>query len=59
MKGKEFIYRGDIMEKPADFTAKITTQFPNAELLKSTEPSPDVINGDGQCMSSLYLIVGW
>lgn len=37
------------MEKVSDFTAKICAQYPNAEVLKTTEPSPEVINSEKQC----------
>lgn len=57
LQGKEFIYKGDPMEKIGDFTSKITVQFPNAELLKSTEPSPEVINGEGQCKQPSLIFI--
>jgi hypothetical protein len=42
------------MEKTSDFVAKITSQFPNAELIKTTEPTPNIVNNreEGQ-----YLLI--
>ncbi len=61
VQGKEFIYKGEELEKTAEFVSKITTQFPNAELLKSTaEPSLDILTKEGQCIlfPNLFVLTG-
>ncbi|GAM26925.1 hypothetical protein SAMD00019534_101000 [Acytostelium subglobosum LB1] len=49
VQNKEFVYKGNDGEKLADFTAKLTTKWPRAELLKSTEPpSQSIMDTDSQ-----------
>ncbi|KAG8517471.1 Dedicator of cytokinesis protein 1 [Galemys pyrenaicus] len=41
--GKVFIYRGKEYERREDFEARLLTQFPNAEKMKTTSPPGDEI----------------
>ena len=43
------------MEKTGDFISTIQAQFPNAELLKSTEPTQEVLTAEGQCKPFFFL----
>ncbi|GAM21079.1 hypothetical protein SAMD00019534_042540 [Acytostelium subglobosum LB1] len=52
IQSKEYLYKGFELERLSEFTARIMAKFPNAELLKTTEPTADVMNSDGQ-----YLLV--
>eukprot|EP01132_Coremiostelium_polycephalum_P009687 gene9687-11888_t len=53
IQGKEFLYKGFELERLSDFTGRILSKFPDAELLKSTsEPTPEIQNSDGQ-----YLLI--
>lgn len=48
-----FIYRGKEYERREDFEARLLTQFPNAEKMKTTSPpSDDIKNSPGQCILS-------
>ncbi|ELW67263.1 Dedicator of cytokinesis protein 1 [Tupaia chinensis] len=47
--GKVFIYRGKEYERREDFEARLLTQFPNAEKMKTTSPpGDDIKNSSGQ-----------
>uniref|UniRef100_A0A8D0SN08 Dedicator of cytokinesis 1 n=1 Tax=Sus scrofa TaxID=9823 RepID=A0A8D0SN08_PIG len=49
LRGKVFIYRGKEYERREDFEARLLTQFPNAEKMKTTSPPGDEIkNSPGQ-----------
>uniref|UniRef100_A0A8C9BK40 Dedicator of cytokinesis 1 n=1 Tax=Phocoena sinus TaxID=42100 RepID=A0A8C9BK40_PHOSS len=51
--GKVFIYRGKEYERREDFEARLLTQFPNAEKMKTTSPPGDDIKSSaGQCILS-------
>ncbi|XP_004701293.1 dedicator of cytokinesis protein 1 [Echinops telfairi] len=43
LRGKVFIYRGKEYERREDFEARLLTQFPNAEKMKTTSPPGDEI----------------
>ena len=44
-----FIFRGQELETLAGFTARIKSDFPDAEILyKNTPPDASVVNGNGQ-----------
>lgn len=46
-----FIYRGKEYERREDFEARLLTQFPNAEKMKTTTPpSEDTKCSAGQCI---------
>lgn len=46
-----FIYRGKEYERREDFEARLLTQFPNAEKMKTTSaPGDDIKNSTGQCI---------
>lgn len=48
-QGKVFIYRGKEYERREDFEARLLTQFPNAEKMKTTSPpGDDIRNSPGQ-----------
>lgn len=48
-----FIYRGKEYERREDFEARLLTQFPNAEKMKTTSPpGDDIKNSPGQCILS-------
>ncbi|KAM6105464.1 dedicator of cytokinesis protein 1 isoform 8-T8 [Pterocles gutturalis] len=48
-KNKVFIYRGKEYERREDFEARLLTQFPNAEKMKTTSPpGDDIKNSSGQ-----------
>ena len=48
-----FIYRGKEYERREDFEARVLTQFPNAEKMKTTTPpSEDTKTSPGQCIQS-------
>lgn len=48
-----FIYRGKEYERREDFEARLLTQFPNAEKMKTTTPpSEDTKSSSGQCILS-------
>lgn len=50
-QGKVFIYRGKEYERREDFEARLLTQFPNAEKMKTTSPpGDDIKNSPGQCI---------
>lgn len=50
-QGKVFIYRGKEYERREDFEARLLTQFPNAEKMKTTSPPGDEIkHSPGQCI---------
>ena len=52
-QGKVFIYRGKEYERREDFEARLLTQFPNAEKMKTTSPpGDDIKNSAGQCILS-------
>lgn len=49
LQGKVFIYRGKEYERREDFEARLLTQFPNAEKMKTTSPpGDDIRNSPGQ-----------
>ncbi|XP_038599409.1 dedicator of cytokinesis protein 1 isoform X1 [Tachyglossus aculeatus] len=49
LRGKVFIYRGKEYERREDFEARLLTQFPNAEKMKTTAPpGDDIKNSSGQ-----------
>uniref|UniRef100_A0A8C4M610 Dedicator of cytokinesis 1 n=1 Tax=Equus asinus asinus TaxID=83772 RepID=A0A8C4M610_EQUAS len=49
LRGKVFIYRGKEYERREDFEARLLTQFPNAEKMKTTSPpGDDIKNSPGQ-----------
>ncbi|XP_018616629.1 dedicator of cytokinesis protein 1 isoform X2 [Scleropages formosus] len=49
LRNKMFIYRGKEYERWEDFEARLLTQFPNAEKMKTTTPpSEDIKNSSGQ-----------
>lgn len=50
-QGKVFIYRGKEYERREDFEARLLTQFPNAEKMKTTSPpSEEIKSSPGQCI---------
>lgn len=51
LQNKMFIYRGKEYERREDFEARLLTQFPNAEKMKTTTPpSEDTKSSPGQCI---------
>uniref|UniRef100_A0A803SR84 Dedicator of cytokinesis 1 n=1 Tax=Anolis carolinensis TaxID=28377 RepID=A0A803SR84_ANOCA len=49
LRNKVFIYRGKEYERREDFEARLLTQFPNAEKMKTTSPpGEDLKNSPGQ-----------
>ncbi|NXU09750.1 DOCK1 protein, partial [Pardalotus punctatus] len=49
IRNKVFIYRGKEYERREDFEARLLTQFPNAEKMKTTSPpSDDIKTSSGQ-----------
>lgn len=51
-----FIYRGKEYERWEDFVARLLTQFPNAEKMKTTTPpSEDTKASAGQCILNISL----
>ncbi|XP_070608582.1 dedicator of cytokinesis protein 1 isoform X3 [Erythrolamprus reginae] len=49
LRSKAFIYRGKEYERREDFEARLLTQFPNAEKMKTTSPpGEDIKNSPGQ-----------
>ncbi|XP_028816915.1 dedicator of cytokinesis protein 1 isoform X3 [Denticeps clupeoides] len=49
LRNKMFIYRGKEYERREDFEARLLTQFPNSEKMKTTTPpSDDTRNSSGQ-----------
>uniref|UniRef100_A0A8C0HDL8 Dedicator of cytokinesis 1 n=1 Tax=Chelonoidis abingdonii TaxID=106734 RepID=A0A8C0HDL8_CHEAB len=49
LRNKVFIYRGKEYERREDFEARLLTQFPNAEKMKTTSPpGDDIKNSPGQ-----------
>ncbi|MGH0144510.1 UNVERIFIED_CONTAM: hypothetical protein FKN15_046651 [Acipenser sinensis] len=49
MRNKIFIYRGKEYERREDFEARLLTQFPNADKMKTTtSPGDDIKNSPGQ-----------
>uniref|UniRef100_A0A671LA44 Dedicator of cytokinesis protein 1-like n=1 Tax=Sinocyclocheilus anshuiensis TaxID=1608454 RepID=A0A671LA44_9TELE len=49
LRNKMFIYRGKEYERREDFEARLLTQFPNAEKMKTTTPpSEDIRSSSGQ-----------
>ncbi|XP_034292338.1 dedicator of cytokinesis protein 1 isoform X3 [Pantherophis guttatus] len=49
LRSKVFIYRGKEYERREDFEARLLTQFPNAEKMKTTSPpGEDIKNSHGQ-----------
>ncbi|KAM4636036.1 dedicator of cytokinesis protein 1 isoform 2-T2 [Discoglossus pictus] len=49
VRNKVFIYRGKEYERREDFEARLLTQFPNAEKMKTTSPpGDDIKNSAGQ-----------
>ncbi|XP_023686613.1 dedicator of cytokinesis protein 1 isoform X1 [Paramormyrops kingsleyae] len=49
LRNKMFIYRGKEYERREDFEARLLTQFPNAEKMKTTTPpTEDIKNSSGQ-----------
>lgn len=51
LQNKMFIYRGKEYERREDFEARLLTQFPNAEKMKTTTPpSEDTKSSSGQCI---------
>ncbi|XP_014385634.1 PREDICTED: dedicator of cytokinesis protein 1 [Myotis brandtii] len=49
LRGKVFIYRGKEYERREDFEARLLTQFPNAEKMKTTSPpSEEIKSSPGQ-----------
>lgn len=55
LQNKMFIYRGKEYERREDFEARLLTQFPNAEKMKTTTaPSEDLRLSSGQCILSEF-----
>lgn len=55
LQNKMFIYRGKEYERREDFEARLLTQFPNAEKMKTTTPpSEDTKSSSGQCILSTF-----
>ncbi|RMC11256.1 hypothetical protein DUI87_11374 [Hirundo rustica rustica] len=55
IRNKVFIYRGKEYERREDFEARLLTQFPNAEKMKTTSPpGDDIKTSSGQCILELY-----
>lgn len=55
LQNKVFIYRGKEYERREDFEARLLTQFPNAEKMKTTSPpGDDIKTSSGQCILGLY-----
>lgn len=53
-QNKMFIYRGKEYERWEDFVARLLTQFPNAEKMKTTTPpSEDTKASAGQCILNI------
>ncbi|XP_031416415.1 dedicator of cytokinesis protein 1 isoform X3 [Clupea harengus] len=51
LRNKMFMYRGKEYERREDFEARLLTQFPNADKMKTTNPPGDEIrNSPGQCI---------
>uniref|UniRef100_A0A8C1XN54 Dedicator of cytokinesis 1 n=1 Tax=Cyprinus carpio TaxID=7962 RepID=A0A8C1XN54_CYPCA len=51
LRNKMFIYRGKEYERREDFEARLLTQLPNAEKMKTTTPpSEDIRSSSGQCI---------
>lgn len=51
-----FIYRGKEYERWEDFVARLLTQFPNAEKVKTTTPpSEDTKSSAGQCIRKSFM----
>uniref|UniRef100_A0A6Q2X7L0 Dedicator of cytokinesis 1 n=1 Tax=Esox lucius TaxID=8010 RepID=A0A6Q2X7L0_ESOLU len=51
LRNKMFIYRGKEYERREDFEARLLTQFPNADKMKTTTPpSEDIKNLPSQCI---------
>lgn len=51
-----FIYRGKEYERWEDFVARLLTQFPNAEKVKTTTPpSEDTKSSAGQCILKSFM----
>uniref|UniRef100_A0A8C5Q6X1 Dedicator of cytokinesis 1 n=1 Tax=Leptobrachium leishanense TaxID=445787 RepID=A0A8C5Q6X1_9ANUR len=49
LRNKVFIYRGKEYERREDFEARLLTQFPNADKMKTTSPpGDDIKNSSGQ-----------
>ncbi|XP_062507511.1 dedicator of cytokinesis protein 1-like isoform X2 [Corticium candelabrum] len=49
LKNKLFIYRGGEYENIGDFNARLTAEFPNAQMLKkSTPPDQEILDSAGQ-----------
>lgn len=58
LSNRAFIYRGNELERIADFTARISSKFPSAHLLPHTEtPAPDILNSDNQCSTLHFSFV--
>ena len=54
VKDKKYIYKANEAERLMDFITRIHTRFPNAEILKSSDPpSKEVIDSDGQYIQIL------
>uniref|UniRef100_A0A7N8XY07 Dedicator of cytokinesis 1 n=1 Tax=Mastacembelus armatus TaxID=205130 RepID=A0A7N8XY07_9TELE len=51
LRNKMFIYRGKEYERREDFEARLLTQFPNAEKMKTTTPPSE----DIKCSSGQYI----
>ncbi|KAI9546849.1 Dedicator of cytokinesis protein 1 [Dissostichus eleginoides] len=51
LRNKMFIYRGKEYERREDFEARLLTQFPNAEKMKTTTPPSE----DTKCSSLQYI----
>uniref|UniRef100_A0A3Q3ILQ4 Dedicator of cytokinesis 1 n=1 Tax=Monopterus albus TaxID=43700 RepID=A0A3Q3ILQ4_MONAL len=51
LRNKMFIYRGKEYERREDFEARLLTQFPNAEKMKTTTPPSE----DTKCSSGQYI----
>ncbi|KAI1236108.1 Dedicator of cytokinesis protein 1, partial [Lamprotornis superbus] len=55
IRNKVFIYRGKEYERREDFEARLLTQFPNAEKMKTTSPpGDDIKTSSGQCILGQY-----
>ncbi|KTF89594.1 hypothetical protein cypCar_00033458 [Cyprinus carpio] len=51
LRNKMFIYRGKEYERREDFEARLLTQLPNAEKMKTTTPpTEDIRSSSGQCI---------
>jgi len=49
LQNKEFVYKGNILERLEEFSTRIKRRFSNAEMLNYTDlPPPDILNSEKQ-----------